>query len=351
MDVSLFDYVLPKNLISQKPILPRDHCKLLVYDRKQRSIKHLKFYEIFDVLERDSVLVLNDTKVYPARLHGFKNSGGKIEVFLLGTDNNKFELGKLSNKWNILVNKKIKDGEEIKFYSGKSLLLIGKIKNLGLEKELQIEFNFKGVELMKRIFKLGEMPLPPYIKNYDKNKGEYYQTVYADNIGSCAAPTAGFHFTQNLMKKLKKRGIKIEYITLNVGVGTFMPIKVDKVEKHKMHKEYYMVSKKTADNLNKYRKEGRKIVAVGTTSVRTLESIFKSGKFKSGSGFTDIFIYPGYIFKSIDQFITNFHLPRSTPLMMVASFIGSRSETLRIYQEAIKKKYLFYSFGDSMLIL
>jgi len=350
MDVSLFDYVLPKNLISQKPILPRDHCKLLVYNRKQKSIKHLKFYEIFDVLEKDSVLVLNNTKVYPARLHGLKNTGGKIEVFLLGTSNNKFELGRLSNKWNILVNKKVVDDEEIKFYLGKKVLLTGKIKNMGFNKELQIEFNLKGIELLKNIFKLGEMPLPPYIKNYDKKKGEYYQTVYADNIGSCAAPTAGFHFTKSLMKKLERKGIKIEYITLNVGIGTFMPIKVDTVEKHKMHKEYYEVSKEVANRLNKYKKEGRKIIAVGTTSVRTLESIFKSGKFKSGFGFTDIFIYPGYKFKSIDQFITNFHLPRSTPLMMVASFINSREETLRVYQEAIKKKYLFYSFGDSMLI-
>ncbi len=229
-------------------------------------------------------------------------------------------------------------------------MLVGRIINQGEDNELEIEFNLKGVELMKNIFKLGEMPLPPYIKNYDKNKGKYYQTTYAKNFGSCAAPTAGFHFTKNLLEKLKKKGVKIEYITLNVGIGTFQPIKVDQVEKHHMHKEYYEVSKKTANNLNKYKKEGKKIIAVGTTSVRTLESIFKNGKFQSGSGFTDIFIYPGYKFKCIDHFITNFHLPRSTPLMMVSAFINSKDETLKIYLEAIKKKYMFYSFGDSMLI-
>lgn len=244
----------------------------------------------------------------------------------------------------------MKDGEEISFYKGKKLLLTGRIKNTRIDKELEIDFNLKGIDLMKSVFEIGEMPLPPYIKNYDKNKGKNYQTVYADIIGSCAAPTAGFHFTKELIKKIQRKGIKIEYITLNVGIGTFLPIKVDQVEKHQMHKEYYEVSRQTADNLNRYKKEGRKIVAVGTTSVRTLESIFKSGKFKSGSGFTNIFIYPGYTFKSVDQFITNFHLPRSTPLMMVSAFIESRLETLRIYKEAIKKKYLFYSFGDSMLI-
>jgi len=195
------------------------------------------------------------------------------------------------------------------------------------------------------------MPLPPYIKNYDKRKSKYYQTIYAKNFGSCAAPTAGFHFTNNLLNKISKKGIKIEYVTLNVGIGTFKPIRTSQIEQHHMHEEYFEVSNTTAKHLNKYRQQGKKIVAVGTTCVRVLESIIKDNKFVGGSGFTDIFIYPGYKFKGIDQFITNFHLPRSTPLMMVAAFIGSREETLKIYQEAIRKRYKFYSFGDAMLIL
>lgn len=350
MNIQLFDYELPKNLISQKPIVPRDHCKLLVYNKETKTIKHKKFYDIVDELDKNSVLVLNDTKVYPARLYGKKLTGGKIEIFLLGTTNNKFSLDNLSNSWNILVNKKVKDKEEIKFYLKNKVVLSGIIVNKGQDTDLKIEFNTKGRNLMHKIWQLGQIPLPPYIKNYNKHKGKYYQTIYAKHFGSCAAPTAGFHFTKNLLNKIIKKGIKIEYITLNVGIGTFKPIKTQNIEQHHMHKEYFEVSKTTAKHLNTYRQQGKKIVAVGTTCVRVLETIVKDNQFVSGAGFTDIFIYPGYNFKGVDQFITNFHLPRSTPLMMVAAFVGLPEETLRIYTEAICKKYKFYSFGDAMFI-
>lgn len=350
MDINLFDYYLPKKLISQKPILPRDHCKLLIYNRQNHQIHHKKFYELGDELDKNSVLVLNNTKVYPARLYGVKSTGGKIEILLLGPVNNKFNLSALSNLWNILVSRKVKNKEEIRFYYQEKCLLQGTIIKKNDTNNLMMKFNSRGLSLMKKIYQLGQMPLPPYIKNYDKTKGRYYQTAYAKKIGSCAAPTAGFHFTQKLLNQLKKKGIKIEYITLNVGLGTFKPIKVTKVEEHKMDKEYFEVSRKTAKCLTQYKKEGKKIIAVGTTSVRVLETIFQNNQFKAGSGFTDLFIYPGYQFKAVDEFITNFHLPRSTPLMMVAAFIGSSEEVIRIYQRAIRKKYRFYSFGDAMLI-
>jgi len=353
MEVSLFDYVLPKKLISQKLILPRDRCKLLVYSREKKEIKHNLFCDIQNYLGKDDVLVLNNTKVFPARMTGFKETGGKIEIFLVRPIDNDFGV-KVNNTWNILINKKVKEGEKISFNIKKKVVLVGIVSLIS--KEVTIKFEAKGKELWENIYLLGNMPLPPYIKSQKDQK--HYQTVYAKNIGSCAAPTAGFHFTDRLIKKLKEKGVKIEYVTLSVGLGTFKPIKVDTVEDHKMDTEFLFVDKQTINRLNKYKKEGKKIVAVGTTVVRTLESIYVGNEFKSDILQTNIFIYPGYKFRAVDKFITNFHLPRSTPLMMVVAFIMdkqkdfelSRSELLRIYMEAIKKKYMFYSFGEAMFL-
>lgn len=354
MNVDLFDYVLPKKLISQKLILPRDKCKLLVYDRDAKTVKHQIFSDIENYLGKNDVLVLNDTKVFPSRLIGEKETGGKIEVFLLNPTNNDFSVN-VKERWNILVNKKIMDKSKIVFKCKGRVLLSGVVKK-DVDK-IEILFDKSGRSLWKAIYMVGNMPIPPYIKSQKDQK--HYQTVYAKNVGSCAAPTAGFHFTERLFKKLKSRGVKIEYITLNVGLGTFRTIKVDNVEDHQMDTEYLSVDKKVAERLTKYKKEGKNIVAVGTTVVRTLESIYDGKKFKSNVSKTNIFIYPGYEFKAIDKFITNFHFPRSTPLMMVAAFVMhklkdfnlSRDEVIRIYELAVKKKYMFYSFGESMLIL
>jgi S-adenosylmethionine:tRNA ribosyltransferase-isomerase len=349
MDVDLFDYVLPKKLISQKLVLPRDRCKLLVYNRTEKNIHHCVFYDISKYLNSNDVLVLNNTKVFPSRLMGEKETGGKIEVFLLNPVDNDFSL-EVNENWNILVNKKIYDGIKIRFKN----ILSGVINVAG--NDIRIQFDKKGKALWKAIYKLGNMPIPPYIKNKEDEK--HYQTVYAKEVGSCAAPTAGFHFTNRLFKKLKKQGVKIEFVTLHVGLGTFEPIKVDEVEKHKMHTEFLSIDKKTAIRLTKYKKEGKNIVAVGTTVVRTLESIYDGNLFRTNINKTNIFIYPGYKFKAIDKFITNFHFPRSTPLMMVAAFIQnkqkdfniSRKELLKLYKIAVEKEYLFYSFGESMFI-
>ena len=353
MDVNLFDYTLPKKLISQKLILPRDKCKLLVYNRESKKIQHHRFSDIISYLDKNDVLVLNDTKVFPSRLIGEKETGGKIEIFLLNPIDNDFSLN-VKEKWYILVNKKIDNNSKIVFKKN-NVILSGVIKKD--VDTIMIKFDKSGRDLWKSIYLVGNMPIPPYIKSQKDQK--HYQTVYAKNVGSCAAPTAGFHFTDRLLKRLKSKGIKIEYITLNVGLGTFKPIKVDNIEDHIMDTEYLSVDKNTIERLNKYKKEGKNIVAVGTTVVRTLESIYINNKFRSNIKKTNIFIYPGYTFTAVDKFITNFHFPRSTPLMMVSAFLMdkqkdfniSRSEILRIYNLAIKKKYMFYSFGESMMII
>ncbi len=354
MEVNLFDYILPEKLISQKLILPRDKCKFLVYDRETKKIKHNIFNEVVDYLDKNDVLVLNNTKVFPARLMGEKETGGKVEIFLLTPSDNNFS-NNINSKWNILVNKKLANKSKIIFRKNKKIILTGTILN-DVDK-IQIKFDKKGKSLWKQIYLLGDMPIPPYIKS--KKDQKHYQTVYAKNLGSCAAPTAGFHFTENLLKKIIKKGVKVEYVTLTVGLGTFKPIKTDKVEDHKMDTEYLNIDNKVAKRLGQYKKQGKKIVAVGTTVVRTLESIYDGKKFKSNIKKTNIFIYPGYKFRAIDKFITNFHFPRSTPLMMVSAFImdkqkdfeSSRSELLKIYSTAINKKYKFYSFGESMMIV
>ena len=335
-----FDFELPEELIAQEPILKRDSSRLMVVDKKTGSISHHVFTDIVDLLNKGDVLVLNDTKVIPARLFGIKeNTSAHIEVLLLNNIEN--------NIWSCLVKpaKRVKDGTIISFGDG---LLKAKCLEVDDEGIRKIEFKYDGI-FMEILDKLGTMPLPPYIKTKLKDK-DRYQTVYAKNIGSAAAPTAGLHFTNELLEKIKNKGIIICYVTLHVGLGTFRPVKVEDVSKHKMHSEYYEMNEETANTLNKAKEEGRRIISVGTTSVRVLETVMnKYNYICKCSGWTDIFIYPGYKFKAIDNLITNFHLPKST-LIMLVSALASREIILNAYNEAVKEKYRFFSFGDSMFI-
>ena len=335
-----FDFELPEELIAQEPILKRDSSRLMVVDKKTGSISHHVFTDIVDLLNKGDVLVLNDTKVIPARLFGIKeNTSAHIEVLLLNNIEN--------NIWSCLVKpaKRVKEGTIISFGDG---LLKAKCLEVDDEGIRKIEFKYNGI-FMEILDKLGTMPLPPYIKTKLKDK-DRYQTVYAKNIGSAAAPTAGLHFTNELLEKIKNKGIIICYVTLHVGLGTFRPVKVEDVSKHKMHSEYYEMNEETANILNKAKEEGRRIISVGTTSVRVLETVMnKYNYFCKCSGWTDIFIYPGYKFKAIDNLITNFHLPKST-LIMLVSALASREIILNAYKEAVKEKYRFFSFGDSMFI-
>ena len=335
-----FDFELPEELIAQEPILKRDSSRLMVVDKKTGSISHHVFTDIVDLLNKGDVLVLNDTKVIPARLFGIKeNTNAHIEVLLLNNIEN--------NIWSCLVKpaKRVKEGTIISFGDG---LLKAKCLEVDDEGIRKIEFKYDGI-FMEILDKLGTMPLPPYIKTKLKDK-DRYQTVYAKNIGSAAAPTAGLHFTNELLEKIKNKGIIICYVTLHVGLGTFRPVKVEDVSKHKMHSEYYEMNEETANILNKAKEEGRRIISVGTTSVRVLETVMnKYNYFCKCSGWTDIFIYPGYKFKGIDNLITNFHLPKST-LIMLVSALASREIILNAYNEAVKEKYRFFSFGDSMFI-
>ena len=335
-----FDFELPEELIAQEPILKRDSSRLMVVDKKTGSISHHVFTDIVDLLNKGDVLVLNDTKVIPARLFGIKeNTSAHIEVLLLNNIEN--------NIWSCLVKpaKRVKDGTIISFGDG---LLKAKCLEVDDEGIRKIEFKYDGI-FMEILDKLGTMPLPPYIKTKLKDK-DRYQTVYAKNIGSAAAPTAGLHFTNELLEKIKNKGIIICYVTLHVGLGTFRPVKVEDVSKHKMHFEYYEMNEGTANILNKAKEEGRRIISVGTTSVRVLETVMnKYNYFCKCSGWTDIFIYPGYKFKVVDNLITNFHLPKST-LIMLVSALASREIILNAYNEAVKEKYRFFSFGDSMFI-
>ena len=335
-----FDFELPEELIAQEPILKRDSSRLMVVDKKTGNISHHVFTDIVDLLNKGDVLVLNDTKVIPARLFGIKeNTSAHIEVLLLNNIEN--------NIWFCLVKpaKRVKEGTIISFGDG---LLKAKCLEVDDEGIRKIEFKYDGI-FMEILDKLGTMPLPPYIKTKLKDK-DRYQTVYAKNIGSAAAPTAGLHFTNELLEKIKNKGIIICYVTLHVGLGTFRPVKVEDVSKHKMHSEYYEMNEETANILNKAKEEGRRIISVGTTSVRVLETVMnKYNYFCKCSGWTDIFIYPGYKFKAIDNLITNFHLPKST-LIMLVSALASREIILNAYKEAVKEKYRFFSFGDSMFI-
>lgn len=335
-----FDFDLPEELIAQTPLERRDASKLLVLDRTTGKISHRHFTDVIDYMEKGDTLVLNDTKVMPARLYGVKEeTGAVIEVLLLKDEGN--------NVWECLTKpaKRIKEGTIVSFGDGKLKAKCMEVLDEGIRK---FKLEYKGI-LYEILDELGEMPLPPYIHEKLKDK-DRYQTVYAKNVGSAAAPTAGLHFTKDLLEKIKDKGVNIAYITLHVGLGTFRPVNVEDVTKHKMHSEYYVMSAEVADLLNKTKAEGHKIISVGTTSTRTLETIASLyGKFKECSGWTDIFIYPGYEFKGIDYLITNFHLPKSTLVMLVSALAG-KDNIMKAYNEAIENKYRFFSFGDSMLI-
>lgn len=340
MKTSDFDFELKEELIAQTPIKNRDESRMLVMDKKTGAIEHKHFNEIIDYLNKGDTLVLNDTRVIPARLYGTKvDTNAVIELLLLK------ELEE--NKWECLTKpaKRIKIGTIVSFGDGRLKAKCIELKEEGIR---VFELQYKGI-LYEILDSLGEMPLPPYIheKLEDKNR---YQTVYAKNIGSAAAPTAGLHFTEELLTKIKEKGINIVYLTLHVGLGTFRPVNVEDITKHIMHSEYYEMSKETADILNKAKSDNSRIISVGTTSTRTLETIINLyGCFKECNGFTNIFIYPGYEFKAIDALITNFHLPKSTLIMLVSAF-ASKEFIMKAYNEAIEKEYRFFSFGDSMFI-
>ncbi|MTI66058.1 MAG: tRNA preQ1(34) S-adenosylmethionine ribosyltransferase-isomerase QueA [Firmicutes bacterium] len=335
-----FYFDLPENLIAQHPLKNREESKLMVLDKDSGALEHKKFKDIIDYLKKGDCLVLNNTRVIPARLYGAREStGGKVEFLLL----NNIE----KNRWETLVKpgKKARIGDTIDFGEG---LLRAKVLDITQSGSRIVEFDYEGI-FQQILDKLGEMPLPPYIKEKLDDK-ERYQTVYSKKEGSAAAPTAGLHFTEDLLKRIKNKGVKIAYVTLHVGLGTFRPVKEDNIEEHDMHSEYYEVTKEAAEIINQTKNNGGKIYSVGTTSTRTLESIAdESGKIHPKSGWTDIFIYPGYNFKVIDRLITNFHLPEST-LIMLVSALARRENVLNAYNKAIENKYRFFSFGDAMLI-
>lgn len=335
-----FDYELPDHLIAQTPLKERASSKLLVLDKKTGEICHHVFFDIVEYFNEGDVLVINDTKVIPARLYGTKmETGAAIEILMLKDTGNDI--------WECLLKpaKRIKIGTVVNFGNG---LLSAKCVGVKEDGIRLMEFIYKGI-FYEILDQLGEMPLPPYIHEKLEEK-DRYQTVYATHLGSAAAPTAGLHFTEQLIGKIKEKGVIIVPITLHVGLGTFRPVNVDDVINHKMHSEFYQMNQKTADILNRAKKENRPIISVGTTSARTLETIMSLyGEFKECSGWTDIFIYPGYQFKAIDHLITNFHLPKSTLVMLVSALAG-REKILRAYKEAVKHEYRFFSFGDSMFI-
>lgn len=340
MKTSDFFYDLPQELIAQTPIEPRDSSRLLVYDRNDRSVAHKRFYDIVDYLDENDVLVINNTKVIPARCYGYSQStGAKVEIFL----HKRLSL----TDWKVLCKpaKKAKIGSKFVFSENLSCEIIA----LGEMGERVVRFSYDGI-FEDRLSEVGQTPLPPYIREKLKD-GSRYQTVYAKNSGSCAAPTAGLHFTPELIEKIKGKGTQIIEVLLHVGLGTFRPVQVETVEEHKMHSEFWEISKESADALNSAILAKKRIICVGTTSVRVLESaVNANGLFESGSGDTSIFIYPPYKFKVVDALITNFHLPESTLLMLVSALCG-KDETLAVYEEAVKEKYRFFSFGDACFFI
>ena len=341
MDVKDFDYDLPEELSAQDPLEDRSSSRLMVLDKKTGDIEHKIFRDVVDYLQPGDCLVLNNTKVIPARLYGHKEeTGAVIEILLLKRRENDI--------WECLVKpgKKARPGAKITFGDG---ILKGEIIDVVDEGNRLIQFHYEGI-FEEILDQLGEMPLPPYITHKLKDKNRY-QTVYAKNEGSAAAPTAGLHFTKELLEQVKAKGVNIAHVTLHVGLGTFRPVKVDDVEQHHMHSEFYIVEEDQAKLINDTRKNGGRVIAVGTTSCRTLESATGAhGVLKSGSGWTEIFIYPGYKFKMIDGLITNFHLPESTLVMLVSALAG-KENILHAYEVAVQEKYRFFSFGDAMLIL
>ena len=340
MKTSDFYYDLPQELIAQDPLEDRSASRLMVLDKKTGKIQHHIFKEIVNYLNPGDCMVINDTKVIPARLYGAKvGTDAKIEVLLLKRKEN--------NIWETLVKpgKKAKIGTKISFGEG---LLIGEVVDIVEEGNRLIQFTYEGI-FEEILDKLGQMPLPPYITHQLKDKNRY-QTVYAKHDGSAAAPTAGLHFTPELLEEIRAKGVNIAHVTLHVGLGTFRPVKVEDVTQHHMHSEFYVVEEDQAALINETKKKGGKIISVGTTSLRTLESAStEDGILKAGSGWTDIFIYPGYRFKIVDRLITNFHLPESTRIMLVSALAG-KEHIMAAYEEAVKDKYRFFSFGDAMFI-
>lgn len=350
MNISEFDYELPEELIAQMPADKRENSKMLVLDRTTKSIEHKHFFDIVDYIDENSILVLNNTKVLPARLYGNKDTGAKIEIFLLNPKENS------ENKtlWSALIkpSKRVKLNTLIKVSEELTVRAIERLEDDG---EWLVEMIYEG-DLFEILHKVGNIPLPPYIerklqseeiKQFDMNR---YQTVYAKDEGSVAAPTAGLHFTKEILDRLKNKGVEIVYVTLNVGLGTFRPVKCENILDHKMHSETFEITQAAADSINKAKAEGKKIIAVGTTTVRTLETAYqKYGCIKACHDHSELFIYPPYEFKVIDNLITNFHLPKSTLLMLVSALAG-KEFIFKAYHEAIKNKYRFFSYGDCMYI-
>ena len=334
-----FWYDLPEELIAQTPLEKRDTSRLLAMDRQTGALAHRHFYDIIDYLNPGDCLVMNDSRVLPARLLGHRPTGGAVEVLLLR------DLG--GGKWECLTKpgKKTQPGQEIIFGDGQLTATVDSVQEDG---NRVVQFHYEGI-FLEILEQLGKMPLPPYIKAELADQ-ERYQTVYSREVGSAAAPTAGLHFTKELLEKIEKKGIRLAYVTLHVGLGTFRPVKAEEISQHHMHAELCMISQETADILNQTNAAGGRIVCVGTTSCRTLESLVnEDGSFEPRSKWTEIFIYPGYQFKAMDALITNFHLPESTLVMLVSAFAG-REHVLNAYNEAVKERYRFFSFGDAMYI-
>ncbi|MBE6834833.1 MAG: tRNA preQ1(34) S-adenosylmethionine ribosyltransferase-isomerase QueA [Ruminococcaceae bacterium] len=332
-----FYYDLPENLIAQTPIEPRDHSRMMVVDRKSGRIEHKHFYDFVDYLNEGDCLVLNDTRVMPARIYGVKKDTGAVVEFLLLTQRE-------NDVWEVIAGpgKKAREGAQFIFNDG---LLECKVLEVLENGNRIVKFSYDASNIFEVLDIIGEMPLPHYIKERLENK-ERYQTVYSKELGSAAAPTAGLHFTDEIIEKIKAKGVKIAFVTLHVGIGTFRPVKTENIEDHVMHSEHYTLSKETADIINETKKNGKRVIAVGTTSCRTLESVATyCGEIKEDDRWTSIFIYPGYEFKCVDALLTNFHLPESTLIMLVSAFYN-REKVLEAYNEAVKEKYRFFSFGD-----
>lgn len=344
MDVAQYDFDLPQELIAQTPIADRASSRLMIVDRKRQTWTHTRFTHLVEHLEPGDVLVLNDSRVRPARLIGVKEeTGAKIELLLLkpfGED-----------RWEALVKpaKRVKEGTVISFGDGRLRAVAEQATEVAGGRLFRLQYEADDVE--KLFEKLGQMPLPPYIHEQLEDP-ERYQTVYSKVVGSAAAPTAGLHFTSELLAQIEQKGVKLAFVTLHVGLGTFRPVTVEVVEEHQMHAEYYELREETAQLINEARQNGHRVIAVGTTSVRTLETVASNhgGKIVADSGWTDIFIYPGYTFKVVSGLVTNFHLPKSTLLMLVSAF-ASKELIMSAYEEAVRERYRFFSFGDAMLII
>ncbi len=340
MKTSDFYYDLPKELIAQTPVEPRDSSRLLVLGRESGEIEHRHFYDIIDYLNEGDLIVANDSRVLPARIYGVKDTGARVEFLLLKQIS--------GNRWETLCKpgRKAKAGAKFTFGDGLLSATVVEVKDDGNRVvDFDCDENF-----FSTLDKIGQMPLPPYITEELKDQ-ERYQTVYSHELGSAAAPTAGLHFTEELMEKLRNKGVNIAYVTLHVGLGTFRPVKVDDVTKHKMHSEHYEIPKKTADLIRQTKQNGKRVIAIGTTSCRTLESVAaEHGEIIPCEGFTDIFIYPGFEFKVLDGLVTNFHLPESTLIMLVSAFAGY-DNIMNAYKTAVDERYRFFSFGDAMIII